>query len=439
VKHVAIDLGGRESQICVRGPSNQILEELRLGTRKLADFFDTLEKPSRIILETTAEAFAVADLARARGHDVRVVAATLVPALGVGQRGIKTDVRDARCLSEASVRMDLGSVHIPSTFAREIKAVCTLRATLVRSRTGLINSVRGWLRGNLLRIPGGAAETLPQRVRTHLADREIVIPPAIERQLEVITSMNAQILAGDDELKELAKNDPDAKRLMTIPGVGPTVAVTFLAAVDSIDRFKNPHGLESYFGLTPGEHSSSDSKHRTGLTKAGSTAVRSLMVQAAWSAVRSRPNDPMVLWAANIIRRNNKKNVAVVALARKMVGIMFALLRDKTNYQPLRGADARPEPTTTVTITEAVEVLRLAKEQSSDVDTTPSSPRATRAPRSRSKDRSEPTTRPTEPQAALAVTKDTVATTPKRVRPRPQTDVEPTAKVRRTRTTTMAE
>ncbi len=111
--HVAIDLGGRESHICIRQDNNEVRLEERLATIKLKGFFKTLP-PSRVIVETCAEAFAVAGDAKAAGHDVRVVPATLVRALGVGQRGIKTDVRDARCLSEASVRIELGSVHVPS-------------------------------------------------------------------------------------------------------------------------------------------------------------------------------------------------------------------------------------------------------------------------------------------------------------------------------------
>lgn len=77
--HVAIDLGGRESQICIRGPDNQVRVERRLATTKLKAFLGELE-PSRVIVETCAEAFAVAGDAKASGHDVRVVPATLVAA-----------------------------------------------------------------------------------------------------------------------------------------------------------------------------------------------------------------------------------------------------------------------------------------------------------------------------------------------------------------------
>src|SRR5438046_1402861 len=113
MEHLAIDLGGRESQICVRRSDGTIVEERRVATAALARYLGK-RPPSRVIVETCTEAFSVADAALSLGHEVRVVPATLVGALGVGQRGIKNDQRDARMLSEASCRIDLPSVHVPS-------------------------------------------------------------------------------------------------------------------------------------------------------------------------------------------------------------------------------------------------------------------------------------------------------------------------------------
>src|SRR6202022_3580330 len=109
----------------------------------------------RVVLETCSEAFAIADAAREEGHEVRVVPATLVRSLGVGARGIKTDRRDARALSEVSCRINLPSVHVPSVESRERKALCGMRECLVEARTKLINSVRGWARGQLRGIRTG--------------------------------------------------------------------------------------------------------------------------------------------------------------------------------------------------------------------------------------------------------------------------------------------
>ena len=126
---------------------------------------------------------------------------------------------------------------------------------------------------------------------------------------------------------------------MSTPGVGAITALDFTATLDKVERFASSHHVQSYLGLTPGEHSSSEKQRRTGITKAGSSRLRWLLVQAAWSAKRSAPNDPMVLWAKEVEQRRGKK-VAIVALARKLAGILFAIWRNGTLYSPLaREAD----------------------------------------------------------------------------------------------------
>lgn len=331
MNHVAIDLGGRESQICIRGADGTILEEKRHATRTL----DKLMKrwpPSRVILETSAEAFRVADAAKAAGHEVRVVAATLVKTLGVGARGIKTDQRDARTLSEVSCRIDLPSVHIPAPASRELKSVCGSREELVEVRTKLINNIHGWLRGQLWRIRSGVPVSFPARVREHALSLSVELPPHVARNLEVIELVTKQIQAADAQLRETVKTDATSRNLMTIPGVGPVIASRFRAAIDDVSRFHSAHAVQSYLGLVPGENSSSERKRRTSLTKAGPGAVRRMLIQGAWSAFRTRPNEPMVQWAKNIAERRGKY-IAIVALARKLAGIMFALWRDGTTYR----------------------------------------------------------------------------------------------------------
>ena len=90
MQHVAIDLGGKESQVCIRNEAGKTVQETKVATRKLATFFKQ-QPSSRVVLETCAEAFRVADLALERGHEVRVVPATLVRSLGAGAHSTKTD------------------------------------------------------------------------------------------------------------------------------------------------------------------------------------------------------------------------------------------------------------------------------------------------------------------------------------------------------------
>src|SRR5215468_2255802 len=164
MEHLAIDLGGKESQICVRDAREQILDERKVPTKRLGEYL--AKRPhSRVILETSAEAFAVADLARHAGHDVRVVPATLAPSLGVGARGIKTDRRDAQVLSEVSCRVELRSVHIPSEQARAWRTLCNSRDALVSSRTKLSNTVKSQLRSRLVLTHKRRSTGTPAQIR----------------------------------------------------------------------------------------------------------------------------------------------------------------------------------------------------------------------------------------------------------------------------------
>jgi transposase len=296
-----------------------------------------------VVVETCAEAFWVADCAQAAGHEVRVVPATIVRALGVGARRVKTDRRDAQVLSEVSTRIDLGSVHIPSDRSRERKMVCGMREALVASRTMLINTLRGWLRGRAVRLRRGGAEAFPSRLREQLSTTGQPVPTAVTRQLQALDDLNARIAEADQELEQLAKEDPTCRLLQSVPGVGPVTSVRFVAALDQVGRFPTAHQVESYVGLVPGESSSSDRKKRTSITKAGSPRLRAALLQAAWSMRRCRPNDPMVRWAAEVEKRRGRK-VAIVALARKLVGVLYAMWRDGKTYDPARGAAPVPEP-----------------------------------------------------------------------------------------------
>jgi transposase len=317
-----------------------IVKEARVSTKSLPKLLEAME-PSRVILETSAEAFRIADAALAHGHEVRVVPATLVKQLGVGARGVKNDRKDAQTLSEVSCRIDLPSVHVPSQLARELKSVCGSREILVKIRTTLINNVRGWARTQLIRIRTGSTPTFQQRIREYAQTNQISLPEHIERQLVVLDALKVQVKAADQQLVKLASEHPVCRKLMTTPGVGPVTAVRFVAALDDVTRFRNAHAVESYLGLTPGENSSSERKQHTGITKAGSTEVRRTLIQAAWAAFRRSPKEPMVTWATQLAARRGVF-IAIVALARKLAGILFAMWRDGTTYRSSKSAERVP-------------------------------------------------------------------------------------------------
>lgn len=345
MEHVAIDLGARESQICVREANGRIVDEKRWPTAAIEGYL-AKRAPARVVLETSSEAFAVVEMAKRCQHEVRVVPSIYVRALGVGARGVKNDRNDARAMSDASCKVDLPSVHVPSARARELRVTCTAREALLGTRTKLVNTVRGWMRTQLLTLRRGAPESFPTRVRALLLATPTGIPSYVERLLRTIEHLNAEVKEADQELSELAKASEVCQRLMTVPGVGPVTAARFVAAVDDVGRFRTAHDLESYFGLTPGEKMTGFHGHRTHLTKAGTPRVRWVLVQACWSAIRTRPKHPMVQWCLAVAERRGRV-VAVAAMARKLAGILYAIWRDRTVYDPQRGASRQEAATVT--------------------------------------------------------------------------------------------
>ena len=158
--------------------------------------------------------------------------------------------------------------------------------------------------------------------------------------IAVVDVLTTEISEADAELESWAEADETCARLMTVPGVGPLTALRFVAAIDDVGRFESAHQVESYLGLVPGESSSSERQQRLSITKAGPRALRWVLVQAAW-ALRTRSRQPaaipLQLWAERIEQRRGKRT-AIVALARKLAGILFAIWRNGSVYDGSRGA-----------------------------------------------------------------------------------------------------
>jgi transposase len=209
--------------------------------------------------------------------------------------------------------------------------MCRARAELVESRTKLINNVRGYLRTQRLTLRSGSAELFHRRAAKLLLERAEGLPCFIQRLLETIELLTKSIREADKELEKIADEDPTCRLLMTCPGVGVVTSVRFMSALDNVERFRNAHAVEAYLGLTPGENSSSERKQRLSITKAGPTDVRQLLVQACWVCWNYYPNEPITRWAQSVAARRGRP-IAIVAMARKMAGILYAMWRDGRSY-----------------------------------------------------------------------------------------------------------
>ena len=286
MEHLAIDLGGKESQICVRSSDGQIVEERRCRTARCRRIWRPV--PGAASWSRPAAKRLGLRMPRCRlGHEVRVVPATLVRSLGVGARRLKTDRRDAQVLSEVSCRIDLPSVHVPSRAGAAAQDD-------VRD-AGSPGGRQDQVGEHGARVAAGRGPTPAQRRDRHLRRPR---PRALRRHdaarvrgataADDLESLNQEIADADRELAAAAKADPIARRLMTVPGVGPSTSVRFVAALDEISRFSGAHAVESYLGLVPGEDRAPSGSAGRASPKPDRPALRWCLVQAAWAARRAR-------------------------------------------------------------------------------------------------------------------------------------------------------
>jgi transposase len=336
----AIDLHSRFSQIRIVDAEGAVLRERRVLTSR-----DVLCKAFadcgsvRIILEASTESEWVAAALEAAGHEVIVADPNYAPMYGARQRRIKTDTRDAATLAEACRLGIFRRAHRVSRAQRTLRQELAVRRQLVRMRTGLIAHLRALLRQEGLRLGSGSSTTVHDRV-AHLdlpAPLRVVVTPL----LEALTALTPAIARTTRALTAQADADPITVRLQTVPGVGPVVALTFRATLDDVTRFPSAGHVSSALGLVPREASSGERRQRGHITKVGPSEARTMLIQAAWTCWRSRTarTTPLRQWADRLAARRGAR-IAVVALARRLSRILYAVWRDDTVFRvtPARAA-----------------------------------------------------------------------------------------------------
>jgi len=247
-------------------------------------------------------------------------------------RRVKTDKRDARTLAEACRLGAYRPAHRTSDRQRHVRAKLAVREAIVRTRSKYISLIRALLRRDGLRVAAGTARSFCARLECLPLSAEMRAEAA--PLITLLESVNEQLRQADAEMAQLVKDDPVIKRLTTAPGVGPVTAVCFVSTLDDVSRFPDAKQARAYLGLVPSEYSSGERQQRGRIAKAGPNRARYLLVEAAGALMRSSGPEGAALraWAAHIRERRGTK-VAIVALARKLAGILYAMWRDARDFQ----------------------------------------------------------------------------------------------------------
>ena len=326
----AIDLHMRYSQIRIVDAEGRVLREQRVPTsaERLVAVFGGYGS-MRILLETGTESEWVAQALEGAAHEVIVADPNYAPMYGEIRRKVKTDRRDVAALAEANRRSWYRATHRVSGAQRARRQVLRSRRQLVQMRSGTIALIRSLLRQEGYRLPPSSSERVPARLATLALParlRDTVAP--LTRMVETLTT---ELAGMEERLATRATADPIVQRLQTVPGVGRVVALTFRAFIDDVGRFPTAGQVSAAIGLVPREDSSAERRHRGHITKAGPRELRSLLVQAAWACWRSKASGTLRAWVERLAGRRGKR-IAVVALARRLSRILFAVWRDQSVF-----------------------------------------------------------------------------------------------------------
>jgi transposase len=326
----AIDLHMRYSQIRIIDETGAVQREQRIVTsreRLVAAFAS--HGPMRILLETGTESEWVAQTLETAGHEVIVADPNYAPMYGELTRKVKTDRRDVMALAEANRRGWYRPAHRTSAAQRETRQVLRTRRLLVATRGSMVNLVRALLKQSGYRLSAGTCETVPARVER--LGVPAVLADTLAPLCRQIARLTDEIRGLDGALKRRVANDAVVARLQSVPGVGVIVATSFRAFIDRHERFATAGQVSAAIGLVPREDSSAERRHRGHITKAGPRELRSLLIQAAWVCWRHPSSAALRAWVERIAARRGRR-IAVVALARRLSRILFAVWRDEATF-----------------------------------------------------------------------------------------------------------
>ncbi len=346
---VAIDLAKRVFQVEASDVAGHRLWERRVSREQFGKLIGSLA-PTEIAMEACASSHHWGRQFVALGHKVR-----LIPPPAVARyvdRRKKNDRNDTRGIRKAARDEDVRPVPLKSTEDQAEQFEHRVRQQWTQQRTATINELRGMLTEFGIVLPKGDGVLLRRRDEL-MADQRLAgmerLHVLLQTQFDLLERLTELIADADRRLRQLAKTSPVARRLTTIPGVGPVISTGCVAAVADPKAFGCGRDFAAWLGLVPSQHSTGGKVQLGPITKRGSCYLRANLVHGARSLLSSitrsdtEPSDGLLVWAKSLLARMHW-NKAVVALANKLARIIWVLMANGGLYQP-RPASTATTPT----------------------------------------------------------------------------------------------
>jgi transposase len=330
----AIDVSLELSSVCVVDGTGRIVREGKVASEPDA-LVRYLRESGLVLTRVGLEAGPLSQWLHAglieAGFEAVLLETRHVKA-ALGAMTMKTDRNDARGMAQM-IRMGwFRPVHAKTVPAQEIRALLVARKQLQARLNDLELCLRGILRGFGLKLGEVAKGRFEARVRELVAGQktlEVLAGPMLRAR----AALRAEYAAVHREVLRIVRLDADCRRMMTVPGVGAIVAMTFKAAVDDPGRFKRSRDVGAHFGLTPKRHQSGEVDRSGHISKTGDAQVRTALFEAAHvMLLRVQRFSALKAWALRVARARGLKR-AKVALARKLAVVLHRLWVDGTEFR----------------------------------------------------------------------------------------------------------
>jgi transposase len=335
MKHFAgLDVSVKDTSVCIVDDTGRIVREVKVAS-----------EPEALLVALTSPVYRFKRIGLEAGPLSQWLFSALaeagLPAICVETRHMravlqaqvnKTDRNDARGMAQMMRAGLYRPVHVKTMRSQKLRMLLTHRKLLQSKAIAIDNDLRGTLRNFGLKVGMVGASKFEARIRVLVEDlpdlAELVEPLLIVRRTlrEQIGILHGRLLA-------IVRTDDVCRRLMTVPGVGPVVALTYRATVDVPARFRNSKAVGAVFGLTPCKYQSGEIDRSGGISRCGDEMMRAMLYEAAHiMLVRSTKWSWLKAWAMKIARHRGLKK-AIVALARRLAVILHRIWVDGSEFR----------------------------------------------------------------------------------------------------------
>lgn len=346
-KFIGIDYHKRYTQITVMDREGYVVDRARIRSEKeeIEGYFRGIEGPRIAVMEASRSWGKMYDILEEELEEVILAHPQKVKAIASAR--VKTDKMSSEILAHL-LRSDLiPKAHIPSKETREIKYRLRQRMFLVRIQTMLKNRIHDLLDRNHIEVGGEEEDFSDLFGKAGMKYLKSLNLPAgeqklLRRELKVLEQIQEHVEATKEEIKELGANDQEVQWVKSVPGMGDFFSLLVAKEIDIIDRFADARKLWGYAGIIPSTYASGNRCYHGRITKQGNKYLRWAMIEAVIPAIRKSPR---LKYYYQKIKSKKGSNAAKVATARKLLELIYCVLKERRNYYETK----REVPTALIT------------------------------------------------------------------------------------------